>query len=100
MKLNPSAMSDAERREPRRDRRDELEVREPVAAGVQEQDEAHPPREAGAGKCSTVPSLISICVSGLQFAATVEHSEKSTISSQFAFQSSIVRCSKWVSNLE
>ena len=28
------------------------------------------------GKCSTVPSLISICVSVLQFAATVEHSEK------------------------
>ena len=27
------------------------------------------------GKCSTVPSLISICVSVLQFAATVEHSE-------------------------
>ena len=38
------------------------------------------------GKCSTVPSLISICVSVLQ---SVEHSEKFAISSQFAFQSSI-----------
>ena len=31
-----------------------------------------------AGKCSTVPSLISICASLLQFAASVEHSEKCT----------------------
>ena len=52
------------------------------------------------GKCSTVPSFISICVSGLQFAAVDEQSEKCTISSQFAFQSSILRCSKWVSNGE
>ena len=47
------------------------------------------------GKCSTVTSLISICVSVLQFAATVVHSTKCTSSSQFAFQSSILRCSKW-----
>ena len=47
-----------------------------------------------AGKCSTVPSLISVCVSVLQFAATVEHSEQCTISSQFAFQSLICRFSK------
>ena len=45
-----------------------------------------------AGKCSTVPSLISVCVSVLQFAATVEHSEQCTISSQFVFQSLILRC--------
>ena len=44
---------------------------------------------AGAGKCSTVPSLILICVSVLQFSASVEHSEKCTISSQFAFKSLI-----------
>ena len=36
----------------------------------------------------------------LQFAATVEHSEKFTISSQFLFQSSIWRRSKWVANRE
>ena len=36
----------------------------------------------------------------LRFGAAVEHSEKRTISSQFAFQSSIARCSKWVSNVE
>ena len=97
------------------------------------------------GKCSAVPSLISICVSGwqfnrifrppnrppkdgrrpkderlrvgdelgndlshdlggqkillnchpvFQFAQNVKHSEKCTISSQFVFQSSILRCSK------
>ena len=55
--------------------------------------------ETSAGKCSTAPSLISICVSVLQFAAT-EHTEKCTISSQFAFQSSILRCSIWVYNGE
>ena len=38
-------------------------------------------------KCSTVPPPISICVSVLQFAATVGHSEKDTISFQFAYQS-------------
>ena len=35
-----------------------------------------------------------------QFSPTVEYSEKSTISSQFAFQSSILRCSEWVLNGE
>ena len=48
--------------------------------------------------CSTILSLISICVSVSQFAATVEHSEKCTILSQFAFQSSNLRRSKWGSN--
>ena len=38
-----------------------------------------------AGKCSTLPSPISICVSVLQFAATVKHLGKMTVSSQFAF---------------
>ena len=48
------------------------------------------------GMCSTVLlSLISIGVSVLQFSATVEHSEKCTTSSQFEFQYSILRCSKW-----
>ena len=45
------------------------------------------------GKCSTVPSLLSICVSVLQSAATDELSEKCAISCQFKFQSSILRCS-------
>ena len=35
------------------------------------------------GKCSTVPSPISICVAVFQFSAIVEHSEKCNISSQF-----------------
>ena len=52
------------------------------------------------GKCSTAPALISICVSVLQFNATVEHSEECTISAEFAFQYSILRCSKGVSNGE
>ena len=52
------------------------------------------------GRCSTDPSLISICVSVLQFAATDEHSVKYTNLSQFEFQSSILRSSKWVSNGE
>ena len=43
------------------------------------------PAVAPAGKCSKVPSLISICLSMLQFAATIEHSVKCTISFQFAF---------------
>ena len=34
--------------------------------------------ETVAGKCSTVLSLISICVSVLQFVTTVEHSETFT----------------------
>lgn len=48
----------------------------------------------GAGKRSTVPSLISISISVRQFAAVDEHSEKCTISFQLAFQSSILRWSK------
>ena len=43
------------------------------------------------------------CQFGLQccnLPQLLEHSEKCTISSQFAFQSSILRCSKWVSNGE
>ena len=47
-----------------------------------------------------VPYLISICVSVLQFAPTVEYSENCTVASQFACQSSILRCSKRVSNGE
>ena len=61
---------------------------EPAARAVRRRARRPP------GKCSTVPSLISLCVSVLQFAATVDHSEKCTISSQIAFQSSILRCSK------
>ena len=56
--------------------------------------------DGGAGKCSTVPYLICNCVSLLQFTVTVEHSEKCTISSQFEFQSSTLRCSNWISNGE
>ena len=52
------------------------------------------------GMCSTVPSVISSWVSVLQFAAPVEHSENSVISSQFAFQSSTLICTKSVSNGE
>ena len=46
-----------------------------------------------------VPSVISICVSLLQFAVAVEHSEKCTISSQFSLKSSILRCSRSVTNV-
>ena len=42
---------------------------------------------AGRRVFNTKLSLISICISVLQFAATVKYSEKCTISSQFAFQS-------------
>ena len=42
----------------------------------------------------------SFCVSVFQYAATVEHSEKCAISSEFAFQSSILMCSKRVANEE
>ena len=50
------------------------------------------------GKCSTVPSLISICVSVLQIVQIVATCCcKCTISSQFAFQYSIWRCYNWVS---
>ena len=57
-------------------------------------------QDSHSGKCSTVLSLISICVSVLQFVAIVEHSEKGSILSQFACHSSILRCSKWDSNGE
>ena len=80
--------------DPRRETGDPPETRH----GTQEQRREGP--QPLPGTCSTVPSLISICVSGLQFAATVERSEILTISSQFALQSSVLRCSKWVSNRE
>ena len=53
------------------------------------------------GKCLTDPSLVSICVSVLQYAAMPQLlNTKCTVSSQFAFQSSILMCSKRVSNKE
>ena len=70
-------------------------ARGPDRLGGEVPGEGRPP-----GKCSTVPSPISIRVSVLQFAATVEHSEKCTIASQLAFQSSILGHSNWVSNGE
>ena len=46
-----------------------------------------PPSSQYAFECCNLPQLL-------------EHSEKCTLSSQFAFQSSMLRCSKWVSNWE
>ena len=80
--------------DPRRETGDPPETRH----GTQEQRREGP--QPLPGTCSTVPSLISICVSVLQFSATVESSEKCTILSQFTFKASILRCSKWASNRE
>ena len=75
----------------------------PLPSQANAQPEAGPEGDSDAqhqhhqGSVGTVPSLISIYISVLQSAATVEHC---TISPQFAFQSSFLRCSEWVSNGE
>ena len=75
----------------------------PPPSQPQAQPEAGPEGDSDAqhqhhqGSVGTVPSLISIYISVLQSAATVEHC---TISPQFAFQSSFLRWSEWVSNGE
>ena len=52
------------------------------------------------GKCSTVPSLISVCVSVLQFAAIVEHSENVQFHLNFHFNLQCFGVQNKVSNEE
>ena len=51
-------------------------VRQSRGRGALLQFMVHRPERRLPGKCSTVSSLISICVTVVQLAATVEHSEK------------------------